>query len=197
MKQWIVISMLFAASISIAACEELVAGNAKFDLGDGYEASFVLPDIGNPYVLDYLYADGIAESILSKAYGFTISSDGKDLASVRMYVFSDQQFQYIPPAGTEASSTPDEIGPRIITHKTISGSPGYVGYDLQVGATGMDTTNPMGGFFKYFPGAFMEANDLKGLIEVYGESSGLSSSAQSLQVFNSLVDSIKITGPGI
>ncbi len=176
-----------------------MAGNAKFDLGDGYEASFVLPDIGTSYMADYMYADRMAKNELLKntAYGFTISSDGKDLASVRMYVFSDQQFQYIPPAGTEASSTPDEIGPRIITHKTISGSPGYVGYDLQVGATGMDTTNPMGGFFKYFPGAFMEANDLKGLIEVYGESSGLSSSAQSLQVFNSLVDSIKITGPGI
>ncbi len=38
--------MLFAVSISIAACEELKAGNANFDLGDGYKASFVLPDIG-------------------------------------------------------------------------------------------------------------------------------------------------------
>ena len=197
MNQWLVMLLVFVTSTSIGACIEQEAGDAKFDLGDGYEATFVLPDIGNPYVLDYLYADGIAESILSKAYGFTISSDGKDLASVRMYVFSDPQFQYIPPAGTEASSSPDEIGPRIIVNKTISGSPGYVGYDLQVGATEMDTTNPMGGFFKCFPGAFKEANDLKGLIEVYGESSGLSSSAQSLQVFNSLVDSIKITGPGI
>ncbi len=47
--------MLFAVSISIAACEELKAGNANFDLGDGYKASFVLPDIGKPYVVEDAY----------------------------------------------------------------------------------------------------------------------------------------------
>jgi len=43
MKRWIMILLLFAASSSGAVCAELHAGNAKFDLGDGYIASFVLP----------------------------------------------------------------------------------------------------------------------------------------------------------
>ncbi|MCX6013474.1 MAG: hypothetical protein NTV30_08740 [Chloroflexi bacterium] len=52
MKQWIVILLLFAATTSIAACEELKAGNANFDLGDGYKVSFVLPDIGKSYMIE-------------------------------------------------------------------------------------------------------------------------------------------------
>ena len=38
---------------------------------------------------------------------------------------------------------------------------------------------------------------LKGIFEVAGETSGLPASAQSLQVFNSKVNSIKISGPSI
>lgn len=197
MKQWITVLLLFAASISFAACEVLEAGNAKFDLGDGYEASFVLPDIGTQYVLDYVYVDGIAKNELFNAYGFTISSDDIDLASLKMTVWASPQFQYIPPAGTEDSLVPDTLGPRIITPKTISGAPGYVGYDLQVGATGTDTSNALTGFFRCFPGAYNESGKLKGKIEVVGETGEFPASARSLQVFNSLVDSIKITGPGI
>ncbi|MCX6013473.1 MAG: hypothetical protein NTV30_08735 [Chloroflexi bacterium] len=92
---------------------------------------------------------------------------------------------------------PDTMGPQFIIPKTISGSPGYVGYILQIGATGTDTSNAMGGFFKFFPGAREESGDLKGIFEVSGETSGLSATAQSLQVFNSIAGSIKISGPGI
>ena len=53
MRQWIAIIVLFVASASIAVCSEMEAGNATFDLGDGYKSSFVLPDIGTEYVLDY------------------------------------------------------------------------------------------------------------------------------------------------
>jgi len=189
--------MLFAVSVSTAACVEQEAGNAKFDLGDGYEASFVLPDIGTPYVLDYAYVDGIAKNELFNAYGFTISSADIDLASLKMTVWAGPQFQYIPLAGTEDSLVPDTLGPRIITPKTISDALGYVGYDLQVGATGTDTSNAITGFFRCFPGAYKESDDLKGNIEVVGETGEFPASARSLQVFNSLVDSIKITGPEI
>lgn len=199
MKQFIAILLLFAASISMASCVELKAGNAFFDLGDGYKASFVLPDIGTSYVLDYAYADRVAviDVLKSKAYGFTVSSSGINLASVTMDVYSSPQFEFVPKAHTEDSAAPDTVGPRVITPKTINGAPGYVGYDLQVGTTGTDTSNAMTGYFKYFPGAWKESNDLKSIFEVYGETSGLPASAQSLQVLNSLVDSIKISGPGI
>ena len=50
MRQWIAIIVLFVASASIAVCSEMEAGNATFDLGDGYKSSFVLPDIGTEYV---------------------------------------------------------------------------------------------------------------------------------------------------
>ena len=196
MKQWIVILLLFAASTSIAACVELNAGNAFFDLGDGYKASFVLPDIGTPYVLDYAYTGGIAENVLFKSYGFTISSNGADLASLKIDVWVNPQSQYVREAGRRDSLIPD-IGPEVIIPKTISSSPGYVGYILQIGATGTDTSNAMGGFFTCFPDAREVSGDLKGVIEVKGETSGLQASAQSLKVFNSMVDSIKISGPGI
>lgn len=77
----------------------------------------VLPDIGTQYVLDYAYAEGIAENELLnyKAYGFTVSSDGIDLASVTMNVFSSPQFQPMPEARTEDPVVLDTRGPRIIT----------------------------------------------------------------------------------
>jgi hypothetical protein len=197
MKQWIVILLLLAASTSITACEELKAGNANVDLGDGYKASFVLPDIGKPYVVEDAYAEGTTGNEIFKPYGFIISSDGDDLAQVTMYVYSSPQSIYVPEASIKKSAAPDAMGPEVRTPKTISSAPGYVGYILQIGATGTDTSNAMGGFFRCFPGARKESGDLKGIFEVSGETSGLSASAQSLQVFNSMVDSIKISGPGI
>jgi hypothetical protein len=198
MKQLIALALLFAASVSLATCEEMKAGKATFDMGDGYIASFMLPDIGTPYVLDYVYPGGIAdiELLKYKSYGFTISSNGADLASLTMDVHSSPQSQYVREAGRRDSSTPD-MGPEVIIPKTISSSPGYVGYILQIGATGTDTSNAMGGFFTCLPGAHGLSGDLKGEIEVKGETSGLPASAQSLKVFNSIVDSIKISGPGI
>lgn len=183
--------MVFAASISIAACEEL-----ETDLGDGYKASFMLPDIGKPYTVE-VYDENTNENPLFKPYGFEISSEGSYLAHVEMHVYSSPQPQYIMPAGTEDSLVPDQVGPRIITHKTINGASGYVAYDLQVGATGTDTSNAMAGFFGCFPGAIEDSNGLKGMIEISGQTGKTPASAESLQVFNSLVDSIKITGPGI
>lgn len=197
MKQWIVILLLFAASTSIVACVELKAGNANVDLGDGYKASFVLPDIGKSYVVEDAYAAGTNENKLFKPYGIEISSDGIYLASMKMYVYSSPQFQYVPEAGTEDSLVPDTMGPRVTIPKTISGSLGYVGYDLQIGATGTDTSNAMTGFFRCFPGAWKESDGLKSIVEVSGETSGFPASAQSLQVFNSMADSIKISGPSI
>lgn len=199
MRLWMAIIVLFVASTSIAVCSEMEAGNATFDLGDGYKASFELPDIGNEYVLDYAYEGGISENELLKlkAYGFTISSGDAHLATLTMYVYSSPQYEYMPEAGVENSVMPDAMGPRIMIPKTISGAPGYVGYDLQVGETGTDTSNAMTGFFKCFPGSWQESSDLKGLIEVSGETGDFPATAQSLQVFNSLVDSIKISGPGI
>jgi hypothetical protein len=197
MKQWIVILLLFAVSTSIAACVELKAGNANIDLGDGYKASFVLPDIEKPYVVEDAYTAGTSGNTLFKPYGFSISSEGVYLASMKMYVYSSPQFQYVREAGLEKSPMPDIEGPQVITPKTISGSPGYVGYILPIGATGTDTGKVMAGFFKCFPGAQEVSGDLKGIIEVSGETSGLQASAQSLLVFNSLLDSIKISGPGI
>jgi hypothetical protein len=197
MKQWIVILLLLAASTSIAACEELKAGTANVDLGDGYKASFVLPDIGKPYVVEDAIVEGTTGNEIFKPYGFVISSDGVDLAQVIMDVYSSPQSMYVPEASKEKSAMPDVWGPRVTTPKTISSAPGYVGYDLQIGATGADTSNAMGGFFRCFPGALEVSGDLKGIIEVSGETSGLQASAQSLEVFNSMVDSIKISGPGI
>lgn len=199
MRQWIAIIVLVAASTSIAVCAGLGAGAATFDLGDGYKASFMLPDIGTEYVLDYAYEGGISENELFKlkAYGFTISSGDAQLATLTMYVYSSPQLEYLPESGVEKSAIPDEIGPRIIIPRTIDGAPGFVGYDLQVDETGTDTSNAMTGFFKYFPGSWQESGDLKGLIEVSGETGDFPATAQSLQVFNSILDSIKISGPGI
>lgn len=185
--------MLFATSTSIAACVELNAGNANIDLGDGHKASFVLPDIGMPYVID-AYPIG---NLMGKSYGFSIYAEEEELAKVSMYVYSSPQQSPIPKARTEDPVMPDIMGPRVYTPKTIDGAIGYVGYDLQKGASSLDTSNAMTGFFRYFPGARKVSDSLESTIEVSGEAGGFPSSVQSLQVFNSLVDSIKISGPGI
>jgi hypothetical protein len=197
MKQWIVILLLLAASTSIAACVDLNAGNVNIDLRDGYRASFVLPDIGKPYVVEDAYAASTSDNTLFKPYGFEIYSDDVYLASMKMYVYSSPQSQYVREAGTEDSLVPDTTGPRVTIPKTISGALGYVIYDLQKGASGTDTSNAMMGFFGCFPGAWKESDGLKGIFEVSGQSGEFPASAQSLQVFNSMVDTITISGPSI
>jgi hypothetical protein len=200
MKQWIVILLLLSASTSIAACAELKAGNANFDLGDGYKASFVLPDIGKPYNVE-IYPVSTIDILKLKTYGFSISSEGEELAKASMNVYSSLQLNPVPKARTEAAFMPEILGQRVVIPKTIAGAPGYVGYDLQKDASGTDISNAAGGFFRYFPGARKVSDtlgeSLESIYEVYGETGGLPSSAQSLQVFNSMVDSIKISGPGI
>lgn len=193
LKQWFVILMLFASSTLIAACEELKAGNGNVDLGDGYKASFMLPEIGAAYEVE-AYPVG---DFMGKSYGFSISSGGVDLASASVHVYSSPQFNPTPKASIEDSAVPDTMGPRVTIPKTISGALGYVGYDLQKSATGTDTSNAMTGFFRCFPGARRVSDGLESMIEVSGETSEFPASSQSLQVFNSMVDSIKITGPSI
>jgi hypothetical protein len=90
MKQWITVLMLFAASSSIAACEEL-----EEDLGDGYKAEFVLQDIGKPYNVE-VYSPGINEFMKQTTYGFSISSDGKELVTTSMYVYQSPQSNPVP-----------------------------------------------------------------------------------------------------
>ena len=182
MKPWIVILLLFTASSLIASCEEMKAGKATFDLGDGYKASFILPDIGKSYVVEDAYTAHTTTGLFTP-YGFTISSDSIELASMKMYVYSSPQLYPAPKASTEASTMPEFWGPRIITLKTISGAPGYVGHDLQKGALETDISNALTGFFRCYPGASMVSGDLKGTIEVSGETSGISPSSQSLEVF--------------
>jgi hypothetical protein len=196
-QQWIAILLLCSACISIAVCEDLKAGKATVDLGDGYKASFVLPDIGESYVVEDAYAEGITSMDWYKPYGFTISSGDMYLARVLMHVYSSPQFLYVPDASIEDAVDTDVMGPRVTTPKTISGAPGFVGYDLQIGAVGTDTSNAMTGFFRCYPGSWQESGDLKGTIEVSGETGDFPASAESLEVFKSIVDSIKISGPSI
>jgi hypothetical protein len=196
MKQYIIIILLLVGIISTATCAEQRIAKSNFDLGDGYKATFKLPDIS--YVLDYAYTEQIAENPLCKAYGFTVSSsEGKLLATVTMYAYLETQPQYLPKAGIEDSALSGTMGPRIITHKIISGAPGYIGYDLPVDATGTDTSNAMTGFFKCFPGASEGSNGLESLFEISGETSEFPASDESLQVLNELADSITISGRGI
>ena len=198
MRHWFMI-LLLVACFPLVAGMQSNAGDAIFDLGDGYKASFVLPDIGRTYEIDYLYVGKVAKDDIMKfnGYGFMVSSDGIDLATVSMKVYSEPQIEYLPDAHTEPSYSPDIVGPRIIAPKTISGSPGYVGYDLPVGETGTDMSNAVGYFFKYYPSSRKESGDMKGLFEVYGETSEFPSPTESVRVIKSLIDSIEITGPGI
>jgi hypothetical protein len=194
MKQWIVILLLFAASISIAACVELEVGNANIDMGDGYNAQFV------PYDVE-VYPPSVNDIMKLKSYGFSISSDGKELAKASMYVYPSMQSNPVPKASTDPSIMPEIMGQRIITPQTISDALGYVGYDQNKDALGTDTSNAVTGFFRFFPGARKVSDtmgeSLESTIEVSGETGEAPASTQSLQVFNSLLNSIKISGPSI
>ncbi len=204
MKQWLVMLLFFVASTSNGACVEQEAGEAKFDLGDGYEATFVLPDIGKLYDVE-VSQFSLNDILNSKSGNIWISSNDTELSEVSMSIYPSPLLNPVPKASTEPESPASKsvgLGTRVKNPKTISGAPGYVGYDLPIGAIGTDTGNAITGFFRCFPGARKVSNALGGenlesSIEIAGESGGFPSSAQSLQVFNSLVDSLEITGPGI
>jgi hypothetical protein len=195
--QLIIIILLCSAGIPLTVCEELKSGNATIDLGDGYSASFVLPDIGKSYIVENAHIRGRSENESFKPYGFTISSCGIMLVDVGMYVYSNPQLISIPEAGINDSVLPGVTGPRVIIPRNISYAPGYVGYDLQINATELNARNPMAGFFLCYPGSWKELNDFKGIVEVIGETSVFPASDDSMKVFNFLVESIKISGPGI
>jgi hypothetical protein len=108
MKQWIMAILLFAVSTSIAVCEELQSGNANINLGDGYKAQFVLPNIGKPYNVEidpYGDVGGIF-----KSYGFSISSDGNELVKASLNVHTSPQLNPVPKARTEPSAMPELMG---------------------------------------------------------------------------------------
>jgi hypothetical protein len=174
-------------------------GTTNLDLGDGYKASLKLPDIGALYEIE-IYQVNTNDILKNMTYGFSISAESKELAKASIYVFQTTQSYPTPKSRQEDSIMPEIMGPRIVTAKTIDNSPGFVGYDLNKGET-TDTNNAADGFFHYYPRTRRVSDvlgtSLEGKIEVTGESGGFPSSAQSRQVFNSIVDSIHISGPGI
>lgn len=187
MKQLIEVLLLCAVSISIAAAsEEMKPGKEAVGFGDGYVAEFVLPDIGKSYQLEASYDNG--EPINS----FSILADGKQLISFYMQRIRGRitgldggVFEY------------SVLGPMIIMPKTISDAPGRVVIDLKAGKTALNTSNIELAYFQFYPGAKKESDGWKdgNFVEVSTESPH--PSPQALQVLESMLESIKVSGPGI
>jgi len=191
---------LSAAGTSEEILKNVKPGAVTLDLGDRYEVSFRLPDIENAYNVE-AYPVGTSDILKLKSYGFSISVGDEELAKMSMYVYSSPMLNPVPKASTEGSVMPEIMGPRIIMPKTIDNAVGFIGYDLQKGATGTNTDNAITGFFSYYPGARKVSDalgdSLECLIEISGETGGFPASSQSLQVFNSIVNSIHLSGPGL
>lgn len=159
-------------------------GNVNIDLGDGYKASFNLPDTVSAY-------DIVTEP---EYHQVSISASGSEdtIIEITLEVGSQRFPHSIPAAGRSGSGL--TYAPR-----SIDGAPGCVVYSYPEGNPGTNPDEAGGAAFRYYPGATAPKEGLDGstevdsAYEVYADTMG-SSGSTTISVFDSVLDSIHVTG---
>jgi hypothetical protein len=183
MKQLIVILLLFAASISTAACVELKAGNVNIDFGDGYKASFTLPNTVSAY--------DIKTDTQYHVVSVNAADNEDTFLEIQLTVASQSYPHSIPAAGRSDSG---------LTYlpRSIDGATGCVIYAYPENNPGTNPDEANGAVFKYYPGATApkataDGIEVEGIYEVYADTLG-SSGPTTISVFDSILNSIHVTG---
>jgi hypothetical protein len=173
-------------------------GKADLDLGNGYKASFELPGAENAYDLEVIEPTQLDFLVKGTRYEFYVYPAGKEdpITKLFLYVYSAPWRDPIPKYD-RMDPTGSDIGPQVRMPQTIDGARGYVGYDWLADDPGTDPSKAMWMFFTYYPHAWEEDGSLMSNIVIKGESAYVKDYPNSLQVIQSIVDSIHITGPGI
>lgn len=174
--------------------KNLKPGNVNVDLGDGYKASFNLPNAVNAYDVetDSSYTD-ILKFTNYNAYIREVGSD-KDFLVVTLRVFSEPQLDYIPKQAAGRSEI-EGMGPEDMIPRSIDGANGYVFYGYPKGNAGTNTNEANGAAFHYYPKAIFDGDELKGIYEVLADTYGAAyTDPRTIPVFQSILDSIHVTG---
>lgn len=202
MRRLIILLLAFITLVSLGACEgimkNVVAGQVKADLGDGYNASFELPSAENAYDVEVIGPTTLDFVVKGKRYELYIYPTGKDdpIASILFSVYSDPWMDPIP-KDERIESKDSSIGAKVNSPMTIDDSRGYVAYIWPAGDAGVDVSKAMWMFFRYYPHAWEEDGSLKSNFVVNGDSSSIEDHPSSIKVMKSIIDSIHIIGPGI
>gem|GEM_PF-5597729 len=188
--------LLLPASADSNVLKNIAPGLVSLDLGDGYEMSFQLPDAQAAYDVEVV-GPSVSDILKFTRYEIYVYPIGKDdsIANIFLMIYAEPWINPIPKnTRTEPSGI---MGPRVEMPQTIDGTRGFVGYDWPAGDPGTDFSKAMWMFFSYYPNAWEEDGSIKSYIKISGESAATEEYPSSLQVTQSIMDSIHTTGPGI
>jgi hypothetical protein len=169
-------------------------GNVNIDLGDGYKASFNLPNAAKAY--DVETDSGYSDILKFTDYNIYIREAGsdEDFLSVVLRVFSEPQLDYITKEASGRTEI-EGIGTEVRIPRSIDGANGYVFYGYPEGNAGTNINEANGAAFHYYPKAIVDGDDLKSIYEVLADTYGAAlTDPRAITVFQSILDSIHVSG---
>lgn len=165
-----ILAALTAVGIADETLEDVEPGSTSADLGDGYEISFELDDLFEAYDLKIVDPSTTA---IGDQYELVIHEADKSeiLMDIWIHVYPWE-----------------ELYPKYLMPDEIDGSFGYI----------ISTSSQAE--FEYLPNGVVTSNgeNIEYTVEVHGQMSDWDSGIENeLSVFNTIVDSIHVSGPEI
>ena len=119
-------------------------GKMNVDLGDGYKASFTLPNTGSAY--DVETVSSYSDILKSHSYEVYVNAAGSNdsFLMVRLLVESESTPYFIPKAGRGTDLKIPGVGPSVNIPQSIDGFDGYVYYSYPEGNPATNTNEARG-----------------------------------------------------
>ena len=179
----LLVPLLVVGAAQGTLLKDITPGKVNVDLGDGYKASFTLPNTVRAYDIK---TDSQYHVVSVNA------ADNEDsFLEIQLTVTSQSYPHSIPAAGRSGSGL-------TYVPRSIDGATGYVIYGYPKDYSGTNPEEADGAVFKYYPGAktpkaIPDGTEVEGLYEVYADTLG-SSGPTTISVFNTILNSIHVTG---
>jgi hypothetical protein len=179
----LLVALLVVGTAEGALLKDIKPGKVNVDLGDGYKASFTLPNTVSAYDIK---TDSQYHVVSVNAAG---SEDS--FLEIQLTVASQPYPHSIPATGRSSS------GLKYLP-MSIDGANGCVIYAYSEDNPGTNPDEANGAVFKYYPGATApkatpDGTEVEGIYEVYADTLG-SSGPTTISVFDSILNSIHVTG---
>lgn len=179
-----VLALLVIGAAQGALMQDVKPGKINVDLGDGYKISFTLPNAVNAYDI----------KTDPEYHSASVSASGSEdcFIEITLWVESQPFPHSIPAAGRSDSGY-------TYVPRSIDGATGCVTYIYPVGNPGTKPYEATGAAFRYYPGATApkasidNAIEVEGIYEVNADTLG-SSGQKTISVFDSILNSIHVTG---
>lgn len=165
-----ILAALMAVGLADKTLENVQPGATTVDLGDSYKVSFVLDDSFEAYDLKIVDP---SKTVIGDQYELVIheADEPEILMDIWIHVYPWE-----------------ELYPKHLMPDEIDGSFGYI----------ISTTTQAE--FEYLPGGYVtpDGKDIKYTVEVHGQMSDWDSGiGDELSVFDTIIDSIHVSGPEI